>query len=73
MVECPYCQYKIHNDVSICPLCKHVINETEPENEQAYETESFSDLSIIDLIEKKFKCSTCNHEQCKAKEVAMSG
>ncbi|MEQ4486106.1 zinc ribbon domain-containing protein [Cohnella silvisoli] len=27
----------------------------------------------MDIIENKFKCSKCKHEECRAKEVAMSG
>jgi predicted nucleic-acid-binding Zn-ribbon protein len=73
MIECPYCQHEIYNDVSICPSCKHEIYVTENEYDPANETETFGELSIIEIIENKFKCSKCNHEECKAKEVAMSG
>jgi hypothetical protein len=51
MIECPYCQHQIHTDVSICPSCKNAIHVTQPENDQAYETEFFSKPSIIEVYD----------------------
>jgi predicted nucleic-acid-binding Zn-ribbon protein len=40
---------------------------------EANTSETFSDLSIVEVIENKFKCSKCTGTDCTVKEVAMTG
>lgn len=75
MIECPWCNQLIEIENGRCPKCfKKLHSVTDADfDETNRESESFSELSIIDAIENKFKCSKCSGTDCSVKEVAMTG
>jgi predicted nucleic-acid-binding Zn-ribbon protein len=78
MMECPWCGEQIEIDNGRCPACNkklHIASETDfqsPQNE-ATDAETFSGMSVMEVIENSFKCSKCRGTDCSIKEVAMTG
>ncbi len=79
MIECPFCQNEIESHSQICPYCKHELPERSDEGDYDSEvdnvrqSEAFNEMSVVEIISSKFKCSKCKCEECNVKEVAMSG
>lgn len=89
MIDCPWCEKRVHLVNDICPECNHEVlpehcaswdqSDGKQENtNDEYDNENVYDqqydhLSIEDMIHNKFKCSKCRHRECHIKEVSMSG
>ncbi|MCR8644468.1 zinc ribbon domain-containing protein [Paenibacillus sp. N1-5-1-14] len=70
MIECPWCNKNVEVYDNICPNCKQeVLPDQELHNTDVYTNH----LSIQDMIQDKFKCAKCKCEECRIKEVAMTG
>ncbi|WP_420330186.1 zinc ribbon domain-containing protein [Paenibacillus contaminans] len=80
MIECPWCSKQVRLQEHICPACKHevlpehldaALKEADPESAEWEEQDQ--DMSLEEMITNRFTCSKCRQNECKIKEVAMSG
>lgn len=80
MIECPWCHEHVQLVDEICPACKQEVfmnhldhKWDESDVEELSELEEIADLTLEEQISHQFKCSKCKHEECRIKEVAMTG
>ncbi|WP_168121930.1 zinc ribbon domain-containing protein [Paenibacillus sp. HB172176] len=84
-IDCPWCGERVRLHEEICPACKlevlpeHLVEMAEGEEGQA-EAEALGELdreenetNPLYLLEKEFQCGQCGHDECRVKEVAMTG
>jgi len=82
VIQCPWCgaQVILTSD-DICPECKHEVlldydgqlserhNAVAAEVEQEQET----NIDVNKWISQHYRCGKCQHNECRIKEVAMTG
>ena len=84
MIECPWCQNEIEIKNGKCPQCHqklHNVSERDFDSNSTidseplyYSDEEYTDhLSVVDIIIGNFKCAKCQCDDCRVKEVAMTG
>lgn len=79
-MECPWCNHEVEIVKGRCPHCRNKLHEVTDEDFSTdalvtlmENTTEIEELSIIEVIEDRFKCSKCKETDCGIKEVAMTG
>lgn len=76
MIECPWCQNEIEIMNNKCPICKrklYDVTDTDFNEEDENEYDNNDDISMKDIIMSNFRCNKCQDNDCRVKEVAMTG
>ncbi|MCR8656629.1 zinc ribbon domain-containing protein [Paenibacillus endoradicis] len=84
MIECPWCQNEIEIKNGKCPVCHRKLHDvsdsdfdisdsTDSEPLHYPDTHYDNNPSVVDTINDNFKCAKCQCDDCRVKEVAMTG
>jgi predicted nucleic-acid-binding Zn-ribbon protein len=73
LIECPWCQNEVEIKNGKCPMCHHNLHEVTDKDFITTKEEELNEIGVEGLIKKNFKCSKCQEEDCRIKEVAMTG